>query len=126
MLQLSKTFSLPLDAATRRMAILAMSGAGKSNTAVVMAEEMFRHRIPWVAIDPKGDWWGIRSNQKGDSGGLPLPVLGGLHGDLPLEPTAGKVIGDLIADQRLERITRAAIAGLVRPWAEAYRPAAAG
>lgn len=42
--------TLPLDAATRRMAILAMPGAGKSNAAVVMAEEMTLRSIPWVAI----------------------------------------------------------------------------
>ncbi len=39
-LRISNDLELPLDAATRRMAILAMSGAGKSNAAVRLAEQM--------------------------------------------------------------------------------------
>lgn len=100
-LKLSPTFSLPLEAATRRMAIVAMSGAGKSNLAVVMAEEMYKAGIPWVAIDGKGDWYGIRSAKDGKRPGLPIPVFGGLHGDVPLEPTAGKMMAELIASKRL-------------------------
>lgn len=101
-LKLASHFDLPLDAATRRMAILAMSGAGKSNAAVVMAEQMFDAGIPWVAIDPKGDWWGVRSGKSGKrSGGLPIPIFGGLAGDVTLEPGAGKLIGELIVEQRL-------------------------
>lgn len=100
-LRLSTELALPLEAATRRLAILAMSGAGKSNVAVVMAEQMFDAGIPWVAIDPKGDWWGIRSSKDGKGPGLPVPIFGGLHGDIPLEPTAGKFIAETIIEQRL-------------------------
>lgn len=100
-LRISEDLSLPLDAVTRRMAILAMSGAGKSNLAVVLAEAMFDAGIPWVAIDPKGDWWGVRSSGSGKGPGLPIPIFGGLHGDVPLEPTAGHLIADLIINQRL-------------------------
>lgn len=100
-LTLAANLSLPIEAVTRRMAILAMSGAGKSNTAVVMAEAMYSAGVPWVAVDPKGDWWGIRSSKNGKGAGLPIPIFGGLHGDIPLEPTAGKLIADLIVDQRL-------------------------
>jgi hypothetical protein len=100
-LQLAPDFSLPLDAATRRMAVLAMSGAGKSNTAVVLAEAMYDAGIPWVAIDPKGDWWGIRSNKSGKGPGLPIPIFGGAHGDVPLEAGAGKILAQAIHAQRL-------------------------
>jgi hypothetical protein len=100
-LQLAPDLALPLDAATRRLGILAMSGAGKSNVAVVMAEQMFDAGIPWVAIDPKGDWWGVRSSRSGKGPGLPVPIFGGLHGDVPLEPTAGKLIGEMLVEQRL-------------------------
>lgn len=100
-LDIAEGLSLPLEAVTRRLAILGMSGAGKSNVAVVLAEQMFDAGIPWVAIDPKGDWWGIRSSVSGKGPGLPIPIFGGLHGDIPLEPTAGAYIGELIAEQRL-------------------------
>ena len=100
-LKLSPDLVLPLEAATRRMAILGMSGSGKSNLAVLLAELMFQAGIPWVAIDPKGDWWGVRSNENGRGPGLPIPIFGGLHGDLPLEPTAGALVAETIIEQGL-------------------------
>lgn len=103
-LHLADGVALPDELAAQKNAILAMSGAGKSNTAVVLAEELHTAGIPWVAIDPKGDWWGIRAGRDGKQPGLPIPVLGGLHGDIPLEPTAGKLIGNLIADKRLTAV----------------------
>ncbi|MCH8978309.1 MAG: DUF87 domain-containing protein, partial [Armatimonadetes bacterium] len=124
-LRLCSGFSLPEDAATRRMAIVAMSGAGKSNLAVVMAEEMHKAGIPWVVIDPKGDWYGIRSAKDGKRPGLPIPVFGGLHGDVPLEPTAGKMMAELIATKRLTCVldvsefdTRSGMFSFLRDFAE--------
>ena len=43
----------------------------------------------------------MRSSADGKKPGLPIPIFGGLHGDIPLEPTAGALIADLIVDQRL-------------------------
>lgn len=101
MLRISPQLALPIDSATETFGILAKKGAGKSNAAVVMAEEMFDAGIPWVAIDPKGDWWGLRSSADGKKPGLPLPVFGGRHGDIPLEPGAGRMLADLILAERL-------------------------
>lgn len=100
-LQIADDFSLPVDVATSTMAILAKKRAGKSNAAVKIAEEMYAAGIPWVAVDPKGDWWGMRSSADGKSDGLPLIVFGGRHADVPLEPTAGIVVADLILANRL-------------------------
>jgi hypothetical protein len=100
-LRISPDLSLPLDAVTETFAILAKRRAGKSNAAVVMAEEMYDHGLPWVAIDPKGDWWGVRAAGDGKAPGLSVLVFGGLHGDVPLEPTAGELVADLIVGQRL-------------------------
>lgn len=101
LLEISPQLGLPLDAVTETFAILAKRRAGKSNAAVVMAEEMYDHGLPWVAIDPKGDWWGVRAAGDGKSPGLSVLVFGGLHGDVPLEPTSGKLVADLIVGQRL-------------------------
>ncbi len=100
-LRVSAELSLPLAAATQTFAILAMRGAGKSNAAVVLAEEMYDAGLHWVAIDPKGDWWGIRSSADGKSGGLPIPIFGGQHGDVPIEPSAGAYLAELIVAQGL-------------------------
>jgi hypothetical protein len=67
----------------------------------VIAEEMFKAGLPWVAIDPKGDWWGMRSSGDGKGPGLPIVVFGGLHADVPLEPGAGQLVADIVVDQRL-------------------------
>lgn len=100
-LHVAKNLDLPAEIAVQKQAILAMSGAGKSNTAVVLAEELHDAGIPWVAVDPKGDWWGVRSDRAGTGPGLPVPIFGGLHADLPLEPTAGRFLATLIAERRL-------------------------
>lgn len=100
-LHISPQLSFPLQAATETFGILAVKRSGKSNAAVVMAESMFDAGIPWVAIDPKGDWWGLRSSGDGKGPGLPILVFGGDHADIPLEPTAGKLMADLIATKHL-------------------------
>jgi len=104
MLNISPDLKLPLDAVTQTFGILAVRGAGKSNAAVVMAEEMHKAGLHWVVIDPKGDWWGIRSAADGKGPGLPVVIFGGRHGDVPLEPTAGEMIADLVVDQRLNSV----------------------
>jgi hypothetical protein len=100
-LKISPSLSLPLQAVTETFAILAVKRAGKSNAAVVMAEEMYDAGVPWVAIDPKGDWWGVRAAGDGQAPGLSVLVFGGLHGDVPLEPTAGRLVADLVAEERV-------------------------
>src|SRR5580704_5264112 len=100
-LHVSPDLTLPLDAITQSVALLAVRRAGKSNGAAVMAEEMYHAGLPWVAVDPKGDWWGLRSSKDGTGPGLPIPIFGGLHGDVPLAPEAGKLIADLIVEANL-------------------------
>lgn len=100
-MKLAPGLDLPLQAVTETFGILAVRRAGKSNTAVVMAEQMHAAGLPWVAIDPKGDWWGVRSSADGKGPGLAVVEFGGLHGDLPLEPGAGAYIAELVAARRL-------------------------
>lgn len=95
-LHISPSLALPIDFATDTNGVLAKKGSGKSNAAVVLAEEFHDANIPWIAIDPKGDWHGVRSSEDGKKPGLAVPVFGGKHGDLPLEPTAGALAADLI------------------------------
>ena len=104
-LNISTTLSLPPDVVTQRDAILAVSGAGKSNAARAMAEEFFAAKLPFVAIDPKGDWWGLRSGRDGSAkGGLDVVIFGGSHGDVPLERTGGAYVAELVSRERLSSI----------------------
>lgn len=92
---------LPARYVTESVAIMAVKRAGKSNAAVVIAEELYNQRIPWVAIDPKGDWWGVRAAGDGEAPGLSVLVFGGEHADVPLEPSSGQLVADLVVDNRL-------------------------
>lgn len=101
-LHLAASLALPLDAVTQTFAFLAVRGAGKSNAAAVMAEEMFRAGLPFVAIDPVGSWWGLRAGGDGKpAGGLAVAIFGGKHGDLPLDKGSGELVADLIVEKRL-------------------------
>ncbi|MGN7186981.1 helicase HerA-like domain-containing protein [Microbacterium enclense] len=101
-LDLSAHLRLPLDIITESSAILGKRGSGKTTAGIVLLEEVYSVGVPVVSIDPKGDHWGVRSGvDGGPGGGLPIPVFGGLHGDIPLEPTAGQFIADLVRERRL-------------------------
>jgi hypothetical protein len=100
-LHISDKVSLPLDAITQTFALLAVRGAGKTNTARSMAEEMYAAGLPFVAIDPVGSWFGLRSSADGKSSGLDIPIFGGRHGDVPLERAAGALLADLVVDKRM-------------------------
>jgi hypothetical protein len=98
-LHISDDLSLPVDAATQKFAFLGRTGSGKSYAATKLCEEMLARDIQTVALDPVGIWWGLRLAADGKSPGLSLPVLGGLHGDIPLDPHGGAFIADLICDR---------------------------
>jgi uncharacterized protein len=97
-LKLSSSLALPVDVAGEAIAILAKRGAGKTNTATVLVEEMHAAGVQVVILDPVGAWWGIRSTADGKGEGLPFAILGGEHGDVPLEHTAGAVVADVVVD----------------------------
>ena len=89
---------LPIEYVTQTCAILAQRRKGKTYTASVVAEELYALGLPWVALDPTGAWWGLRSSADGEHAGIPVVVIGGQHGDLPLEREAGAFIADLVLD----------------------------
>jgi hypothetical protein len=96
-----KSFSLELDAALQKFAILGISGSGKSCTASVMAEEMCKSGLPWIALDPVSVWWGLRATKNGTPSGYPVVVFGGDHGDLPLEKGSGAKIAEALVSENV-------------------------
>lgn len=100
-LRLSPELAIPAEAVTETFGLLAVRGAGKTNTARVMAEEMFAAGLPFVAIDPVGSWYGLRAGRDGKTPGLAIPIFGGRHGDVALERGGGQVVADLVVDQRV-------------------------
>lgn len=93
-LKLGKDFALPAQIVTRTIAILGLRGAGKSNTATVLVEEMLDQNLPPVIIDPTDAWWGLRSE-------YPVFIFGGSHGDVPLQEQDGRTIAEFIVRERV-------------------------
>jgi hypothetical protein len=98
MLRISNDLLLPIDVAGEAIAILAKRGAGKTNTATVLVEEMLSSGVQVVVLDPVGVWWGLRGSGSGNDHGFPVAVLGGERGDVPLEASAGSLIADVAVD----------------------------
>jgi len=97
-LKISDNLQLPAEAVTQTFAILAKRGVGKTYTANVMAEEMLKATLQVVVVDPIGVWWGLRAAANGKDEGLAIVVMGGDHGDVPLESTGGELVADFVVD----------------------------
>ena len=55
-------------------------------------------------LDPVGVSWGLQHGAARDRPGLPVLILGGAHGDIPIEPTAGTVVADLVTDEAVSTV----------------------
>lgn len=86
-LKIADNLELPLDFMTERIAFLARTGSGKSGGMRVLFEQILLAQQFAIFIDPKGDAWGIRADGTGK--GMPVLVIGGDHGDIPLEAHGG-------------------------------------
>lgn len=69
-------------------------------TALVMMEEMVKAGLHVVIVDPVGVCWGLRAAADGEHPGLPIVVMGGDHGDVPLEASVGDIIADFVIDEK--------------------------
>lgn len=98
-LRISESLSLPIEAVTEKLAFIGRTGSGKTYAAQKLAEEMASAKAQFVVLDPVGVWYGLRLAADGKAPGLEIPVLGGLRGDIPLEPNAGALIANLVVDR---------------------------
>lgn len=103
-LRLSAELDVPVDIVTEALAWIGARGSGKTHGAGKLVELLTEAGVPVVVLDPVGVWYGLRLAKDGKGRGLSIPVFGGLHGDVPLEPTAGTLIADLIVDKNLSAI----------------------
>ena len=103
-LRMSGELSLPLDVVTQKLAFIGRTGSGKTYAATKLAELLGEAGAQFIALDPVGTWWSLRLRSDGKSAGLDVPVFGGLHGDLPLEPLMGARIADLIVDRQISAV----------------------
>jgi hypothetical protein len=85
-------------------ALLAKKGAGKTYAMRVLAEEFWKAKVPFVALDPMDAFWGLRSSADGEGEGIPVAIFGGPHADAPLEQTGGKLMADLVVEESLSMV----------------------
>lgn len=80
-----------LDAVVERhLAVLGKTGSGKTYAAKGIVERLVQRRRRVCIVDPTGVWWGLKATAEGGPSQLPVAVLGGDHGDLPLEEGMGE------------------------------------
>lgn len=103
-LKLSDTLALPTDAVTQTFAFLGRRGSGKTYGSGKLAELFLEAGAQIVVLDPIGTWYGLRLSADGKSKGFSVPVFGGEHGDVPLEPQAGALIAKLLVEQHFSAV----------------------
>lgn len=62
---------------------------------------MNRNHLPFVWVDPVGAAFGFRSSADGKKPGLPIVILGGDHGDIPLTPETGEQVAKFIVSENV-------------------------
>lgn len=104
-LHIAKNFPLPNKTVTQKLAWLGTTGSGKTYGASKLAEEFWNIGAQFVTIDPVGVWYGLRLSKDGKKpSSIEIPIFGGLHGDVPLEPTGGAFLANLVVDNDLSCI----------------------
>ncbi len=81
-LRIASDLSLPTEAVTEKLGFIGRTGSGKTYAAQKLAEEMYRVGAQFVALDPVGRWWSLRLASDGKTPSIPVPVFGGLHGNV--------------------------------------------
>lgn len=97
-LTIAEGLTLDTSYVTKVAAVIAQRRKGKTYTASVIAEELVAAQLPFLVVDPTGAWWGLRASADARREGLPVTILGGQHGDLPIDRHAGGVVADLVID----------------------------
>lgn len=79
-----RAVSLPPEP-SEKLAVVGVSGSGKSFLASLLAEEWMVCGVKIGVCDPVGIWFGLRTGYDGDPRkGMPIRVYGGLRGDAQL------------------------------------------
>lgn len=88
---------IPAAALNQHIALLGKTRSGKSSVMRRITEGLLDEHLPVCIIDPKGDWWGLKSSADGKKAGYPVVIFGGEHADVPLNAHAGSHIAELVA-----------------------------
>jgi hypothetical protein len=88
---------IPDTVLDQHIVTLGKTRSGKSSTMRLFVERLLDADKPVCIIDPKGDWWGLKSSADGKRAGYPVTIFGGEHADVPLNEHAGAAVAELLA-----------------------------
>ena len=77
--------------------VLGKTRSGKSSVMRLLVEHLLKHEKPVCIVDPKGDWFGLKSSHDGKKAGYPVVIFGGEHADVPLNSRSGAAVAELVA-----------------------------
>lgn len=91
------TLPIPSKALSQHIALLGKTRSGKSTIMRDLAEWLLDNGRPVCIVDPKGDWWGLKSSADGKKAGYPVVIFGGEHADVPINEHSGAAVAELVA-----------------------------
>lgn len=95
------SFVVPSGALSQHITVLGKAGACKSSALRHVAEHILSLKKRVCIIDPKGDWWGLKSSADGKGLGFPIYAFGDFKepraSDVPINAGSGKHVAELIA-----------------------------
>lgn len=104
-LKITDDLQLPIRAVTEKLGFIGTTGSGKTYAASKLAELFWAEGAQFIVLDPVGVWYGLRLQADGKRpSSIQIPIFGGLHGDVPLEPTGGALVADLLVERALSAI----------------------
>ena len=91
---------IPSKILDQHLVVLGKTGAGKSSALRHIVEHLLSHKKRVCIIDPKGDWWGLKSSADGKSPGFPVIAFGDFKNenasDVPINAQSGRHVAELI------------------------------
>jgi uncharacterized protein len=93
-------FPIPDEALQQHVIALGKTRSGKSSKLRLIVERFLDRKKPVCIIDPKGDWWGLKSSGDGKNAGYPIIIFGSehaRHADIRINQHSGAAIAELIA-----------------------------
>ena len=97
---MSTRFPIPDAALSQHILLLGKTRSGKSSKMRVIVERFLDKKKPVCIVDPKGDWWGLKSSADSKQAGYNIIIFGSefaRYADVRINKHHGAAIAQLVA-----------------------------